>query len=259
MPDLIDSHCHIDAAAFDADRAAVIARAEAAGVRLLVAPATDQAGWTRLKQIAMHFPQVVPCYGLHPMYLAEHRPDHLEQLRDWIMRERPCAIGECGLDHFHGDLAPQRQRDYFIAQLHLAREFDLPLILHARRALDEMLALLRRIGGLRGVLHSFSGSEQQAEQLCRMGFLLGFGGPLTYPRAQRLHRIAARLPLHALLLETDAPDQPDSAIRGQRNEPARLASVLECLAGLRPESCETIARQTTCNALRLFGLKLPPG
>lgn len=251
---LIDSHCHIDATQFDADRAEVIARAVQAGVERIVAPAVDAASWPKLKSVAQQYPQVIPAYGLHPMYLAQHRPRHLEQLREWIERERPCAVGECGLDHFVGDLDPEAQRDYLIGQLKLAREFDLPVILHARRALDDVMALLRRIGGLRGVVHSFSGSLQQAEKLNAMGFLLGIGGPVTYERAQRLRGIVRALPIDGLLLETDAPDQPDAGIRGQRNTPERLSEIACAVAAVREESPGHVAEHTRGNARRLFGL-----
>ncbi len=248
-----DSHCHIDAAEFDADRDEVLARAAAAGVGTIVAPAVSAEGWPKLRDIARSFPQVAPAYGLHPMYLAEHRLEHLALLREWIERERPVAIGECGLDFFVEGLDPDAQREFLIGQLRLAREFDLPVILHARRAVDEVTALLRRIGGLRGVVHSFSGSRQQAETLGETGFLLGFGGPVTYARANRLRSLVATLPIEHLLLETDAPDQPDSAIRGQRNEPARLRLIAETVAELRGQALDDLAEHTRANALRLFG------
>jgi TatD DNase family protein len=152
-----------------------------------------------------------------------------------------------GLDH-------ELQRHYFLGQLRLARERDLPVIVHARGALEEASLTLRRIGGLRGVVHSFSGSEQQARQLWEIGFHLGIGGPVTYPRAQRLRRIVAQMPIEFLLLESDAPDQPDAAHRGERNEPARVAEVLQCVAGLRGEPALDIAAATSANAHRLFGL-----
>ena len=251
---LIDSHCHIDAPEFDADRAAVMARAHDAGVCALIAPAVCAAAWPQLQAVAKAHEAIHPAYGLHPMYLAQHRPEHLALLREWIERERPCAVGECGLDHFIEGLDPQTQRELLLGQLRLAREFDLPVILHARRAVDEVTALLRRIGGLRGVVHSFSGSRQQAEALCGLGFMLGFGGPVTYARAQRLRELVAWLPIEHLLLETDAPDQPDAAIRGQRNEPARLADIARTVAELRQQSPDDLARHTAANARRLFAL-----
>ena len=252
---LIDSHCHLDAPGFDIDRAAVIARAKVAGVVAQVVPATTAAAWPKLREVCAVDASLHPAYGLHPMFLPDHRPEHLHALRDWLERERPCAIGECGLDFFVEGLDADGQRHYFDGQLQLAREFDLPLIVHARRAVDEVIQRLRRVGGLRGVVHSFSGSPEQARQLWNLGFLIGLGGPLTYPRANRLRTLVATMPLEFLLLETDAPDQPDAGIRGQRNEPARLAAILDVVAGLRGQVPEETAAQTTANARRLFNLR----
>ncbi|WP_416057097.1 TatD family hydrolase [Stenotrophomonas maltophilia] len=254
MSVLVDSHCHLDASEFDADRDAVIARARAAGVQAQVVPAVTAASWPKLRQVCQQVPGLYPAYGLHPMFLAEHQPGHLADLRGWIERERPCAIGECGLDFFVEGLDAEAQQRYFIGQLELAREFDLPVIVHARRAVDAVIAAIKRVGGLRGVVHSFSGSPEQAAQLHKLGFLLGLGGPLTYERAQRLQRLVREMPLEQLLLETDAPDQPDAGIRGQRNEPARLAVIARHVAALRGSDAETVARVTSGNARRLFAL-----
>lgn len=251
---LVDSHCHLDASEFDRDRAAVVERAQAAGVHQQVVPAVTAASWPKLREVCQLAPGLYPAYGLHPMFLAEHRPGHLSELREWIERERPCAIGECGLDFFVEGLDAGTQQAYFIGQLELAREFELPVIVHARRAVDAVIAAIRRIGGLRGVVHSFSGSPEQAAQLHRQGFLLGLGGPLTYERAQRLQRLVREMPLEQLLLETDAPDQPDAGILGQRNEPARLAIIARHVAALRGIELDALAQATTENARRLFNL-----
>lgn len=251
---LIDSHCHLDADAFDGDRDAVVARARAAGVGRQVLPAVDAASWPKLREVCSRGPGLFAAYGLHPMYLAAHRDGHLVELRDWIERERPVAVGECGLDYFVDGLDHEAQAHFFDGQLRLAREFELPVIVHARRAVDAVIAAIRRIGGLRGVVHSFPGSMEQARQLSQAGFLLGLGGPVTYERANRLRRLAATAPIEWLLLETDSPDQPDSAVRGQRNEPARLTQVLDTIATLRNADPADVARATSANAERLFGL-----
>ena len=251
---LVDSHSHFDAAEFDADRAAAHARAVAAGVVAQIVPAVDAAGWPKLRQTCADFPGLWPAYGLHPMYLDAHRPEHLPALRAWIERERPLAVGECGLDYFVEGLDAEAQLFYFDGQLRLAREFDLPVIVHARRAVDAVIAAIRRIGGLRGVVHSFSGSAEQAAQLHRLGFLLGIGGPVTYARANRLRKLVAGMPLEQLLLETDSPDQPGAAHRGQRNEPAHLLEVLDAIATLRKVPRDDIAAATRDNAVRLFNL-----
>ena len=251
---LIDSHSHFDAAEFDADRAEVHARARAAGVAGQVVPAVDAAGWPKLRQVCRDHAGLYPAYGLHPMYLQAHRPQHLADLRTWIERERPVAIGECGLDYFVEGLDADSQQRYFDGQLALAREFELPVIVHARRAVDAVIAAIRRVGGLTGVVHSFSGSAEQAAQLHKLGFLLGIGGPVTYERANRLRKTVAAMPLEQLLLETDSPDQPGAAHRGERNEPAYLGEVLEVVAGLRGMAPDTLANATSANAQRLFGL-----
>lgn len=251
---LIDSHCHLDAAEFDPDRAQVVARAAAAGVARQIVPAITAASWPKLREVCAAATGLHPAYGLHPMYLSDHQAPHLAELREWIERERPVAVGECGLDYFVEGLDPAQQSFYFDGQLALAREFDLPVIVHARRAVDAVLSAVKRVGGLRGVVHSFSGSPEQARQLWQMGFLIGLGGPVTYDRANRLRGLVATMPLEYLLLETDAPDQPDAGIRGQRNEPARLAAVCDTIAALRGVDPNEVAKTTTKNAERLFGL-----
>lgn len=253
---LVDSHSHFDAPEFDVDRAAALARARAAGVTRQVVPAVSAATWPLLRDVCLQDRGLFAAYGLHPMYLADHRPHHLDALRDWIEQERPVAVGECGLDFFVDGLDAVAQQRYFDGQLALAREFDLPLIVHARRAVDAVIASIKRVGHLRGVVHSFSGSPEQARQLWGMGFLIGLGGPVTYERANRLRTLARTMPLEFLLLETDAPDQPDAGIRGQRNEPSRLPAVRDVIAELREVSPDAIATATTRNAERLF--KLPP-
>ena len=251
---LIDSHSHFDVAAFDRDRAAAHARALAAGVERQILPAVDAHTWPQLRRVCAEFPGLHPAYGLHPVYLETHREHDLETLREWLLRERPVAVGECGLDYFVEGLDRERQQYYFDGPLALAAEFDLPLIVHARRAVDAVIASIRHFPGVRGVVHSFSGSPEQAAQLHKLGWLLGIGGPVTYQRANRLRKLVASLPLEQLLLETDAPDQPDAGHRGQRNEPALLPRVLTVVAELRGAPAEDIAAATTANAERLFRL-----
>lgn len=252
--DIFDSHSHLDAAEFDGDREAVLDRGEAAGVRRQLVPAIDRDGWPKLKAICASRPGLYPAYGLHPMFLAQHLPGHLDELRVWIERERPVAVGECGLDFFVDGLDAELQRRYFRQQLEIARDFDLPVVIHARRAVEEVIATIRAVGGLRGVVHSYPGSEEQARQLFGLGFLIGIGGPLTFERAQRMRRLVATMPLEFLLLETDSPDQPDARHRGERNEPARIVEVLDTVAMLRQMDPADVADATRDNALRLFGL-----
>lgn len=256
MIELIDCHNHLDDASFDADRTDVYQRAQQAGVVGQVLAAVSARLWPRLEAVATQYAGLYPCYGLHPAYLAEHHPEHLDTLAAWLQREPAVAIGECGLDYYLPDLDPDIQAEYFSAQLRLARQLDLPVVIHARHAVDQVIKLLRRFAGVRGMVHSFSGSEDQAGRLLDLGLLLSFGGPVTHPRAARLQRLIRYLPLDSLLLETDAPDQPLSNHHGERNEPALLAEVLHCVAKLRNADPLEIASATTANARHLFRLNI---
>jgi TatD DNase family protein len=252
---LIDSHCHLDAPEFDGDRGAVLAQARAAGIVAQVIPAVTAASWPGLRELCASERDLYPAYGLHPMFLAEHRREHLDLLETWLHKEQPVAVGEFGLDFYVETLDPAEQQHYFEAQLTLAAAAGLPVILHARRAVEATLIALKRYRGrLRGVVHSYAGSAEQARQLFDLGFLLGIGGPVTYPRAQRLRELVATMPIEFLLLESDAPDQPLMPYRGQRNLPSRVVEVAACIAALRDTSIESVAEQSSANARRLFAL-----
>ncbi|MEO5830480.1 MAG: TatD family hydrolase [Rhodanobacter sp.] len=254
MLNLADSHVHLNDPAFDGDRDEVITRALVAGVDTLIVPSVDTASWPVIAALCERHPSLHPAWGLHPVFLPHHVPANVQALSSLLNSNRPVAVGEIGLDFHLADLDADVQRHYFVRQLELAREHELPVIVHARKALEEVIHTLRRHHGVRGVVHSFSGSEQQARQLWEMGFHLGIGGPVTYERAQRLRRIVAAMPLEWLLLESDAPDQPDASHRGERNEPARLVEILRCVASLRGESLEHVANATRSNTRRLFGM-----
>lgn len=252
--EFIDTHCHFDEPDFDDDRSVLADEMEKLGVSQLILPATMAKLWTRIRGICTAFPHCHACYGLHPVYLAEHRNRDIEQLRTWLLHGKAVAIGECGLDFFIPEPNVSAQEALFAAHLKLAREFDLPLVVHARSSLDHVIKWLRRFPGVRGVVHSFAGSQQQADTLIRLGCYLGVGGTVTYPRAQRLRQVLAQVPLECLVLETDAPDQPDSAWRGKRNVPTRLPIIAAHLAELRGLTLEQVAAITTANARRLFNL-----
>lgn len=251
---LVDSHCHLDAEQFDPDRDTVLLRARDAGVTRQILPAVSASAFAKLRDLCRTNHGLFPAYGLHPMFMADHRPDHIAELGCWIESEKPVAIGECGLDFHIENAEIDAQRFYFRAQLNLAREMDLPVIVHARKALDEVINEIRKVGNLRGVVHSFSGSLEQARRLWEYGFSLGIGGPVTYERAHRLRGIVATMPIEFLLLETDAPDQPLHGHQGARNEPAHLIEVCNAVAGLRLVEPEILAQTTTRNCERLFDL-----
>ncbi|MEE9310628.1 MAG: TatD family hydrolase [Cocleimonas sp.] len=261
---LIDSHSHIDFSEFDPDRTSAIKRAGDAGVTDIIVSATTAKRWSLIKDICKvqgndDQAQCHPAYGLHPMFMNEHKSDHVDDLKHWIKNENPIALGEIGLDYFIGeannvDGARNRQSQLalFIAQLALADECGLPVIIHARKSLDIVLKHLRQFPNVTGSIHSFSGSEQQAKQLIDLGFYLGFGGPITYTRATRLKKLVTHLPLESLLLETDSPDQPDALHYKQRNEPAYVVNVAEVVAKCRKIAVEEVAKITTQNAQTLF-------
>lgn len=256
---LFDSHVHLDAAEFDADRAQVLARAKDRGIDEMLIPAIAAAGWEPLRALCADDPGLHPAYGLHPLFLRQHRDADLDALKTWLESHGALALGECGLDFSDESLDRERQMHFLRAQLRLAREFDLSLVLHARGAFEQVILELEKFDGkLRGVVHSFSGSMEQAQRLWKLGFHVGIGGPVTYRRAHRLRGIVAEMPIEYLLLETDAPDQPDAAYRGRRNEPARLLDILRCVAQLRDEPEVAIAQATTANARGLFAKPATP-
>lgn len=252
--ELFDTHCHLDVEAFAADQKAVLARARAGGVSHLVIPGIDTEGWQQLVDLCREEQGLYPALGLHPVYLEQHRPEDIPALAEWVAEYKPIAIGEIGLDFYIKELDRERQQRLFEAQLIIAREANLPVLLHVRKAHDQVLATLRRLKIRGGIAHAFSGSLQQADQYIELGFKLGFGGMLTYERSSKLRRLAKTLPLSAIVLETDAPDMAPAAHHGERNSPEYLPEVLASLAEIRDESPEELAQQTTANANELFGL-----
>lgn len=254
----IDTHTHLDCEEFDADRSATLERARLAGVRRMLVMGITQEHWGRLWQLTTSEPRLFAAFGLHPVYLTQHRPAHLEELHELLAKHRSdhrlCAIGEIGLDYFIKELDRQQQQHYLEAQLGLAREFDLPVLLHVRRAHADMIATLKRFRLPRaGIVHAFAGSQEEAREYIRLGFRLGLGGAPTWPQAKRLHRVVAALPAESIVLETDAPDMAPSFHAYQRNSPELLPRICEHLAALRGESSETLAQRSLNNTCELFG------
>ncbi|MHB0974916.1 MAG: TatD family hydrolase [Thiobacillus sp.] len=254
MPFFIDTHCHLDAAEFDADRDAEYARAVAGGVGVQIVPAVSRDNFAAVAATCARYPGCLPAWGLHPMYIHAHRPEHLADLRAQIGAQRPVAVGEIGLDLFVRDLDYATQEYFYVEQLKIAQEFDLPVLLHGRRANDPLLKHLRKVRVRGGIAHAFNGSPQQADEFIKLGFKLGFGGAFTWPRANNLRRLAVDLPLEALVLETDSPDIPPVWIGRGRNAPGELPRIARVLAELRGLDPDAVARATTRNARAVFGL-----
>ncbi|WP_374349732.1 TatD family hydrolase [Chitinimonas sp.] len=248
---LIDTHCHLDAPEFDADRDEVVSRAESAGVGQIVVPAITEATFDATLSMRERYGCPV-ALGLHPIYERAHRHAHLLRLRTLLEAQRPIAVGEIGLDFFVEGLDATRQTELFAEQLKLARDFDLPVLLHVRKSQDQVLKQLRRFGVTKGIAHAFNGSPQQADAYIRQGFKLGFGGTLTFERALNIRRLACDLPLEAIVLETDAPDIPPEWAYRQRNEPAYLGRIAEQLAMLRGISVDKLVLATGDNARQVL-------
>ena len=245
---LVDTHCHLDAAEFDGDRAVVAAAATQAGVGLIVVPAVERANFGAVASVCREHEGCRAAYGIHPMYVDRAREEDLDALRETVLREHPLAVGEIGLDHFVEARDETQQEFYFSEQLRIARDNSLPVLLHVRRAIDPVLKALRlcRVPG--GVAHAFNGSRQQADEFIKLGFKLGFGGAMTFPRANRIRELATTLPLDAIVLETDAPDIPPEWKVGARNTPDQLPRIALTLAGLRGIAVKEVTEATTRNA-----------
>ncbi len=256
MKSWVDTHCHLDADEFDADRDAVVARARAAGVTMMVLPSVHVAGFAKTAQVAKHY-GVAYALGLHPLWLEHAQDDHIEALRSAVRAALTdphfVAVGEIGLDFFVPDVDVARQEWFYREQLKVAREFQLPVLLHVRRSADALLKHLRRIEVPGGIAHAFNGSSEQAQAFIERGFCLGFGGAMTYEGSKRIRRLAATLPDTAWVLETDAPDIPPQWLRvdgqPQRNEPAELPRMAQTLAQLRQTSLEALAQRNLDNTL----------
>ena len=261
----IDTHCHLDAPEFDADRSGVLARAHQAGVAMLVLPAVEASHFDAVRVLAQRA-DLVYALGIHPLRVESATEDDLDRLAGALRAQRDdprlVAVGEIGLDHFVPGLDRQRQERFYWAQLKLAREHGLPVLLHVRRSADSLLKGLRRYPVSGGIAHAFNGSRVQADAFVGMGFALGFGGTLTFERALQIRRLATELPEQALVLETDAPDivphwlyrtaAQRAAGQRSRNEPAELPRIAQVLADLRGWSLAQTAATTSANAQRVL-------
>ena len=255
---LIDTHTHLDFPDFDDDRAHLLCQARQAGVEQIVVLGVHQPNWQRVWDLAQREPSIKAALGLHPVFLAEHRPEHLQQLRSWLERlaghPQLCAVGEFGLDYYLPELDHAAQQSLFEAQLQMAADFDLPVLLHVRRSHAPVTAALKRYKlPRRGVIHAFSGSWEEAREYLKLGFKLGLGGAPTWPQALRLRKVVPRIPLDSIVLETDSPDMAPAMFPGQRNSPLHLPHICTALAGLLGVTPEVLAEASSANACELFG------
>nr|WP_253912022.1 TatD family hydrolase [Pseudomonas sp. CVAP\ len=254
---MIDSHTHLDFPDFDPDRQALLAQSRALGVKQMVVLGVYQRNWQRVWDLVQSDPDLHAAFGLHPVYVDEHRPADLTELADWLTRlaghRQLCAVGEIGLDYFLQDLDRERQQALFEAQLQLAADFQLPALLHVRRSHAAVIATLKRFRLKRaGIIHAFAGSQEEAREYLKLGFKLGLGGAATWPQALRMHKVIAGLPLTSVVLETDSPDMAPAMYPGQRNSPAHLPAICTALAQIMAISPEQLAAASTTNACELF-------
>lgn len=249
-----DCHCHLDFKQFDGDRHDVIADAHALGVKVLVLPGVDRAGWGQLLKISAQYSGVYSCVGLHPCFLGQHKDEDFVVLERLLGSENNIvAVGETGLDLTVGGL--ERQLFIFEKQIDLANRFGLPVVMHSRKAHNLILQVLNRKPLLHGgVLHGYSGSYEQAMEFWRRGVYLGAGGVITYDRAKKTKHTFARLPLDSIVLETDSPDMPLQGSQGARNTPLSIPLIHKAFCSLRVESKARINDQLMRNALKLFGI-----
>ncbi|MBI6943221.1 TatD family hydrolase [Pseudomonas putida] len=255
---LIDTHTHLDFPDFDTDRPRLLANAAARGVERMVVLGVYQANFQRVWDLACADERLPAALGLHPVYLEQHRAEHLVALRGWLERlhqdPRLCAVGEFGLDYFLPELDKQRQQALFESQLQMACDFQLPSLLHVRRSHAQVIATLKRYKPARaGIIHAFAGSYEEAREYIKLGFKLGLGGAATWPQALRLRRTVKQLPLDSIVLETDAPDMPPSMFAGQRNSPEHLPEIAQALAELAGIDLHQLSQATYRNTCDVFG------
>jgi len=256
---LIDTHCHLDAPDFNADRAAEAEHAQQVGVKMIVVPAVARENFQTVIDLSSQQPHVCYALGIHPMYVDNATPSDLTLLKSLIFEQlampnnKLVAVGEIGLDFFVTQQNRETQEYFFSDQLKIAKEFDLPVILHVRRAVDDVLKYLRKYKMTGGIAHAFNGSPQQAEEFIKLGFKLGFGGAMTYPRALKIRELAKTLPLESMVLETDAPDIPPEWLGTKgRNSPKQLLKIAQCLAALRGLEVTQIIETTGKNSVQIL-------
>jgi len=250
---LIDTHCHLDASEFDADRDEIALKAISTGVSQIVIPAVAKSNFDAVMHICQQHSHCAYALGIHPMFVDNAQFEDLETLKQYVHQNSPVAIGEIGLDFFVTKLNVNLQTHFYTEQLKIAREYDLPVILHVRSAVDDILKYLRRHKVVGGIAHAFNGSFQQAEQLISLGFKLGFGGAMTYTRAKHIRALATQLPLEAIVLETDSPDIPPEWLGSKgRNTPLELPKIAQVLADLRGINVAQVVDITSANALKVL-------
>lgn len=253
MTSIVDTHCHLDLEAFDGDRAEVFQRALSAGVHTMILIGYNPERWRTTADLCSQHGYLRRTVGVHPNDAQIWDDQMSARLRGEIEASRPVAIGEIGLDFYRSADNAKQQRCAFVAQLEIAAEFNLPVVIHQRAAEDEVIKILADVRPRSGVMHCFTGNQGYAERCLDLGLYLGIGGVVTYPRSNEIRDAVAAAPLDRLVLETDAPFLAPQVQRGKRNESSLLPAVLQEVARVRDASEVDVAERTTNNAVHLFG------
>ncbi len=271
MVRLVDTHCHLDFAVFDEDRSAILQNCKKQSVQNIIVPGVQAGGWLNLLELCKQELMLYPALGLYPCFMQQHQPDDLHRLEDYCQSGDLYAIGEIGLDfrfsqaYRSGQVSQQKaskkdqtgreqQLFYFSAQLQLAEQYALPVLIHAVKSHQDVLTRLKQHSSISGIIHAYSGSYEQAVEYLKLGFKLGFGGAYTYSRAKKLRALVSRLPLEAWVLETDAPDMSPESHYGQRNSPEYLPEIARVFVSLydKPLVAEQILEQLYQNTLSIL-------
>lgn len=255
--EFIDSHCHLDFSPFAENEAYYLQKAQKKGVNKFIVPSVNQFNWAKVVALSQQHESIYYALGIHPLFISNDHKSELTSLNQFVdeYRGKCVAIGECGLDFWDKESNRDIQIEVLREQCLLAKQYQLPLIIHSRKSHDHVLKILRKIKPEKGgVIHGFSGSLQQAEQFISLGFLIGVGGVITYERAKKTREAIAQIPLEMILLETDSPDMPISGFQGEPNSPDKVLTIYESLSLLRKESKQTVAKVVYKNTTSLFGI-----
>jgi len=229
---LVDTHCHLDFQVFDEDRDWIIKQCLEQDITAIVVPGVCQKDWRRLLAICSENQSLFPALGLHPCFIQDHHSSDLDKLAQLCDAQSLVAIGEIGLDFYRSDLDRDEQKLYFSEQLQIALQYQLPVLIHARKSHDEVIRYLKASPAIKGIIHAYSGSYEQAKEYLKLGFKLGFGGAFSYPKATRLRSLVSKLPLDSWVLETDAPDMSPFEHHGERNSPHYLVEIAQTFISL---------------------------
>ena len=256
--ELFDTHCHLDFDDFDHDRDDVINNAKQHGVNNILVPSVTQKTWHKTIKLCKQSAACHLALGLHPVFIEKHQPQHLNELDELTTDHQPIAIGEIGLDFYNNKNIENKEKQtlFFDKQLVIAKQHNLPVIIHNRKAHDQCISLLQEHQVKGGIIHAFNGSIQQAEKYIEMGFMLGFGGMLTFERSSKLKKLVQQLHIESIVLETDAPDMTVSQHSGERNSPEYIPYILNSLSKLTGKTTEEVAQITTQNAKQVLNLEL---